>query len=134
MLIQTADDWKRIRETITIYHPVHLLVDGYKITVEMVFISETKAAYFIFVNGIYKGEWGLKDCEERRRFFYRYEKYINRPALRRQLRLMEKKSKGLFKPVDMNKKKEYFTPFFPSFKVLQKHLAENNKKIEWNEG
>ena len=129
MLIQTADDWEKIRETISIYRPVNLVVDGYKITVKQVFISETVTAYIIFVNGIFKGEWGLEDCEERRRFFYRFEKYVNRPATRRQLKLMEKKSKGLFKPVDVDKKMEYFTPFFPSFKVLQKHLAVNNKII-----
>lgn len=133
MLIKTAEDWKRIRETITIYRPVHLLVDGYKITIKKVFISETKASYIIFVNGIFKGEWGLKDCEERRRFFFRYERYVNRPAQRRYLIQMEKKSKGLFKPVDVNKKNEYFTPFFPSFKALQKHLIANNNSIEWNE-
>jgi hypothetical protein len=132
MLIQTAEDWKRIRDTITIYRPVNLLVDGYKITVKKVFVSETKAAYFIFVNGEFRGKWGLEDCEERRRFFYRYERYVNRPAYRRQLILMEKKSKGLFKPVDVNKKNEYFTPFFPNFRALQKHLGKYNEKIEWN--
>lgn len=133
MLIQTAEDWKRIRETISIYRPVHLLVDGYNITVKKVFVSETKASYIIFVNGIFKGEWGLKDCEERRLFFCRYEKHVYRPAQRRHLTLLEKRHKGFFKPIDINKKNEYFTPFFQSFRALQKHLAANNKKIEWIE-
>ncbi len=99
----TKEDWKVIKNSITLFCPILLKIDGYEISITLQIISKTKLAYFLYIDGCFKGEWLHEDCEIRRRFI-RKEKH---------------------------RTFEIYTPFWNSFTTLKNHLIKNNKEITW---
>ena len=63
-------EWEKAREKIKLGENVTMNIDGYEVTLKPVKYNGFSTAVLPFVNGEYKSEWLLKDCEERRRFYH----------------------------------------------------------------
>lgn len=124
----TNNEWKQVEDDLkSPYKFVKLLCDGYELTLCLQRISVYKNVIAFYVNGVFKGEWLAKDCEERKRFFRKGHKSI-----------LTAKEKAEFKKLSKKKQAEWrerffydtYTPYWTSFRSLKKHLIENNKVIE----
>ncbi|MGN0603280.1 MAG: hypothetical protein ACI4I2_04810 [Oscillospiraceae bacterium] len=127
----TADDWKVAETKLTPFGYAEFLIDGYNVSVALRPQSKTKFVYMVFVDGIFKGEWLIKDCEIRRRFCYEGKKsiltgkqkadFIKQFGKREYNRFIKENSKM------MNYK--YYLPYFGSFRTLKSHFIKNNESI-----
>ena len=131
MMTPTKEEWKKIEEKLsTPWGQIVLMIDGYELTLSVVRVKPLRYAIMIYVNGVFKGEWGLKDCEERRLFFCPLVRNIWSRKTRKALKNISKKSMKSIN-MDLDKTAVYYTPFWKSFKSLKAHLLKNNKSIEW---
>lgn len=124
----TKEEWEKAEEALTrFYSTVELNIDGYKVELVLRKISTYKNAIMFYINGVFKGEWFLNDCEERRRFFRKQERT-----------LLNAKGKAAFKKLSKKRQQEwkeqytYYTYdcFWSSFGSLKRHLEKENKSIE----
>jgi hypothetical protein len=124
----TREQWDEIsRKLQSFWTPVRLLIDGYEITLQLERISVFENAILVWINGQWKGEWVLNDCEERRRFF--------KPTKRRNAFLARlQKSLGKRRAAQICKgMSPYFTGYsqcWKSFPALKRHLIANNESID----
>ena len=65
----TNENWKKVQERLRAGTDVKLLIDGYEVELRIVKRRLSMFAVLPFINGEYKSEWLLDDCEERRRFY-----------------------------------------------------------------
>ncbi len=122
------EDWKDIRRGITLFTSEYLMVDGYKITLSIEMITDVKLKYVIWINGKLEGRWLTKDCEERRRFMYRKERFLYPLKTRKEYLKIAGKKKALERGILA--KYSYWNWSFPSFAALKKVLLANNESIE----
>lgn len=123
-------DWKYMEEALDKYvRPVSLICDSYKVTFILKRTSKRQLGIFTYVNGWFRGEWILNDCEERRRFYCRSSTYLHSKEFRKKLKGIRKKTlKGLnFNP---DVKTDSYSPIWNSFRSLKRHLMANNKDIQ----
>ena len=63
------EEWKQVEDALSsFFRMVELDADGYKVSLRLERVSQFKNAIVVYVNGSFKGEWLIEDCEERRRF------------------------------------------------------------------
>ena len=124
----TKEDWKKAEERLFgSFSGVDLMVDGYRVGLRLTRLK-MKLVILPYINGDYKAEWQLNDCEERRRFF--------RPVTAsawtaKGKRAMKKIPKSHLKKmgIDPDQKNTYYSWAWPSFGPLRRHLEKNNKSI-----
>ena len=126
----TQEQWKRIQNALVFASSdVVLDIDGYRVALQVVYIKALRMNIAVYVDGFFKGEWIMNDCEERRRFL--------RPV---QLRMYSQARKfGIIKRLgkrmaekcfpEMDRKHVFFTQLWPSFLPLTRHLLKNNASI-----
>ena len=72
----TKDEWALVEERLNHPHqPVALMCDGFHVTFQLV-RAQMRLVILFYVNGVYRGEWMGKDCEERRRFHRPVRKFV----------------------------------------------------------
>lgn len=133
----TKEQWATVKTQLG--HPwgrAGLMIDGYRITLEVRRVSATAIRYEIavFVNGSIKGEYLMNDCEERRRFYRpivkKYHSKKERESLlkigRKTLQRWAKENK-LFDP---DATYTIYGPSWGTFDPLRRHLEANNDSIE----
>lgn len=127
----TDEQWQKVANRLaTPFMPVHLMVDGYKLTLEVHQEKPLKFVIVPFVNGWSKGEWLINKTEEAKRFFRLVKRPVYSPSQKKKL------TKGFSKTnlkkyfPDINRSVEYYNSFWPSFAPLKRHLIANNKSIE----
>lgn len=105
-----------------------LLCDGYEATLQVVFLKKLQLAIRIFVNGVWKGAWGLKDCEERRRFFSpaKYPVFKTKAIQDAEREL----AKLLRRPSRHSDTIVVYRPYWTDFTALRRHLERNNNDIK----
>lgn len=126
----TKDDWLAFEYALTQpYGTAALLVDGFKVSFS-VSRSGMRLVILTYVNGVFKGEWIVKDCEERRRF-YRPSSVSVYSEKERQ-KLTKGFSKTNVKKYFPNLDRKFFVYHFEWLSVtyLKRHLMANNKSIE----
>lgn len=132
----TKDDWSRAERALsTPYGKVKLRADGYDLTVITVQTKALRYELMIYINGKFKVEWAINDCEIRRKFLCRHEHSLltkkdkNSRAFKRLSKTDRKKV------IELNAYYSY-SPYFGSFKTLKSQLVNNNQSIELadNEG
>ncbi|TEB10024.1 hypothetical protein Pmgp_02719 [Pelotomaculum propionicicum] len=104
--------------------------DGYEVTLRLGRISQFKNAILVYINGEVRGEWLLKDCEERRRFFQPVKRSVLSRKTCSGLRKISKKLRQKAGLPDPDAKYTYYCPYWTSFKSLKRHLIKNNDSIE----
>jgi hypothetical protein len=129
-----ADDWKKVETALQgSFGRAVLVVDGYKLTLEVQQAKPLKYVIAVFVDGWMKGEWLMKDCEERRRFCCPKATAVHSPASKAKL------TKGLGKRAiakyfpDLDKKFTWYSSAWSNFAGLKRHLVKNNQSIELQE-
>ncbi len=126
----TNDDWEKMEEDLShVFGMVALLCDGYRVSFRYAPIKKRLVLITGFVNGWFKGEWLLNDCEERRRFFRKESRYALSPKLRKEFKKMGKRVLKQAN-IDLEQRHEYYTFRWSSFNQLKKHLIANNQTIE----
>lgn len=129
----TAGDWARMECDLSgRFGAVKLRCDGYLIDIERALVGKNALGLLVYVNGHIRGEWLLKDCEERRRFL--------RKTLRRLFRAadVERICKGLGKRdraacierLGLERKLEAYELHWGSFDALRRHLIAHNRVIQ----
>jgi hypothetical protein len=124
----TREQWKRIeQELCSPYGRAELLVDGYRLTLDVQCIKPRRYTIMIYVNDHFKGSWVIDDCEERRRFFRRGEHSLYGHAKRE--RYVREFGKRRAEKLGLLKTFTSYSPHWPTFGPLRRHLVANNKSI-----
>ena len=130
----TKEQWQKVQEALSCpYGSAELICDGYKVNLQVVPAGNLKFEILPYINGVFKGVWLTKDCEEQRRFM--------RPV---NLRLYTVKqiaaiTKGLTKSAikkympNLDKTIKVYNCCWPTFTALKRHLIANNQVIEFGE-
>ncbi len=123
----TQEDWKQVEEKLSWPYGVAILhCDGYRLTLQ-VKQDKMRLVILFYVDGWFKGEWLLNDCEERRRFCRPQERYIHPAKMRTPKLIKIHKKYGWPLP---DKKITSYWPWWNNFKTLKAHLIKNNKSVE----
>lgn len=122
----TPQQWADVKKQWFFRYEFRFRVDGYELKLEYAVLQGGRIGYSVYVDGWLKGEWILKDCEERRRFMCKQSKPLHSPKEQRwyqQLAKMQKKkyTPGIF---------EYYEPWWRSFTAFKRHITANNNSIE----
>jgi hypothetical protein len=126
----TAEEWKNAEKALsTIFGSVKMMADGYEISVHYSYDKPGKYVLMVYVNGYVKGEWIVKDCEIRRKFYscrkkslISKTKFIKECGKRAYDRCVKENPDMLYYT--------YYTPYFDSFRTLKSHFIKNNQSIE----
>lgn len=116
-------DWDYVKEQLqSFWHPVELLIDGYKVSLKLERMDTYNNAIVMYINGWMKGEWSMSDCEERRRFFRPVTRYFYSKKQRK--KLPKKYFPSAHKPYT------YYMPTWKSFNRMKAHFIKHNESIE----
>lgn len=122
----TKEEWEQVKKTLeSLFHMANLKIDGYDVSLCLQRTSTYKNSIVVYVNGVLKGEWLGKDCEERRRFLQKREHSVLSAKEKAKLKKFSKKFQKEF-----DRKYSVYYPYWTSFGSLKKHLIENNERIE----
>lgn len=122
--------WEAVATGLEIlYNKVDLICDGYRLTLQLVRISQFRNAITFYVNGEFLGKWFFDACEERRRFFRPVRRYEYTSRMRK---TMHKMSKQMLKQMNLEPDKKYTAYFshWTSTNALRRHLEKHNTSIE----
>lgn len=128
----TPEEWKQAESRLQYLHgQAKFVIDGYEVDVCLKQVSTYKNALMVYINGFFKGEWLVNDCEERRRFFAHKQKPVisnhEWEKMRRELKLTAREFKQ-FK-AEHDEKVNYYYSHWTSFAAMKKHFIANNKDI-----
>ena len=127
----TREQWAEIEQKLSSpYGGVELLVDGYRLYICVVLIKPPLTyGLAVYINGWMKGEWLLKDCEERRRFHRETTRYLF--SARKRSDFIKKHGIRAYKRFDaMSASFKSYSPHWPSVGALRRHLVKHNQSIE----
>jgi hypothetical protein len=128
-MAMTNDDWKEVNELFdTLFGSAELLCDGYKVTLQLRKIERLKLVVMVFIDGKFKGEWMMKECVIRTKFFRKSESYAY--SKRHRERALKVFGKRIFKENNYDKKFSTYYPYWTSFRSLKKHFETNIKDIK----
>ncbi|MEX0732867.1 MAG: hypothetical protein WED00_05800 [Aquisalimonadaceae bacterium] len=105
-----------------------LLVDGFELTLQVHRAKGLRNTIVVFINGVLEWRISSEDCEERRRFWRLRERrlYPKSEADATQ----KKHGKRFRQQLGMDKTLTLYSPDWPSFTPLRRHLAKNNTHIQ----
>ena len=124
----TNENWKKVQERLRAGTDVKLLIDGYEVELRIVKRRLSMFAVLPFINGEYKSEWLLDDCEERMRF-YRTSTVIYYSERERRIMFKNLTRKEYLKWLNENLYCEY-SAVWTSFEFMKLHFEEENTNIE----
>lgn len=130
-----SEYWNEVQKRIlyTLGHSAFMMVDGYKIHLELHVNKKLQASVMVIINGQIKYEWLTTDCEERRRFFQPVSRYVYSLKYRTAMAKLHKKHRLLpdsTGSVDFNKTVIGWYPWWNSFGGMRRHFEKNNQSIE----
>lgn len=127
----TQEEWKQVEKALEYFFKrVELEVDGYEVSLTLQRVGVYKNAIAIYVNGVFKGEWITKECEETRRFIQKREKSIlTKKDKEARKKLSKKAQKELAEKYD--RKYSVYSTHWSSFRALKRHLIANNESIKF---
>jgi hypothetical protein len=128
----TNEEWKEIEKRLqSFYDIVKLKIDGYEISILLKRTNQFKNELAVYVNGLIKGEWLIKECEESRRFYKKVTKSLMTQKQKKALqKLPKKEQKRLTSMLKLDRTYSYYLAGWTSFNSLKKHLIKENKSIE----
>ncbi len=126
----TKSEWDKVKKALeSLWGVVELKIDGYQISLSLVRVSTYKLAIAIYVNGVFKGEWLMKECDERQRFLPKKERSLLTAKDKASWKKLPKKTQKELEE-KYNRKYECYASHWTSFGALKKHLIANNTSIE----
>ena len=128
----TKDEWLLVKQQLSNpWGSAQLLVDGFKLTLQVQQRAPLKFEIVPYVNGEFRGVWFSKDSEEGKRFLRPVQVRLYKPAELK--KLTKGLSKTAVKRVFGDSLDKSFTCIewgWPTFGPLQRHLVANNKVIQ----
>ncbi len=71
----TIEEWNLVEQKLeSLYNTVRLKCDEYEISIMLIRRNQFKNVLVVYVNGVIKGEWLMKECKESKRFFKKSNK------------------------------------------------------------
>jgi hypothetical protein len=137
----TKEQWAQIEKSLS--HPwgaARLTVDGYDVKLEVRRVSQRTMKYEIavFIGGDIKGQWIMRDCDERRRFYRPVVTKVHNKKQRESLLKIPKKTLAKWAKENKNFDPDatfiIYSPTWLTFAPLRRHLEANNDSIELVEG
>ena len=124
----TAEEWKTCEQRLfSNYRGVRLKVDEYNLTIAVVPTKKLKLEIMVYIDGEFRGEWIINDCEIRRRFYNKHKKcFYSQAEMKKIMRLR----KALREEELKNAYYYWYEPYWQSFRSLKSHLIKNNSSIE----
>lgn len=124
----TAEEWKICEEHLSDYYGiVRLKIDGYNVTLSVVPAAHLRQEIMIYIDGKFKAEWLINDCEIRRRFCNKHRKCFYSQSDTKKIKRMRKE---LREKALENAYYYWYEPCWQSFRSLKSHLIKNNSSIE----
>lgn len=129
--IEMTDElWEELEDSLSLFSTQHLLIDGYKIGLQLRRAKGLKLVIMVFVDGVFKHKWLHEEGNElRRRFYWKRSKYAVskkfRDAYVKHLGKRKAKKDGYFDKVN------WWMPWFESFRTMKRTLKRNNESIKW---
>lgn len=124
----TAEEWKICEEYLSgCYGIVHLKADEYNLTLAVVQAKKLRQEIVIYVDGEFRVEWIINDCEIRRRFCNKHKKLLYSQS---EMKKIMKMRKELRERVLERAYYYWYEPCWQSFRSLKSHLIKNNDSIE----
>lgn len=111
------------------FKSVHLMCDGYEITLKME-RYKMKLVISIYINGCIKGAWGIKPEEHPESKFLAIRQKSYYPAKRKAEIIKAFGKREANKRFDLDKKLEYKLPFFTTPQAALNHLIKVSDSIE----
>jgi hypothetical protein len=127
----TPADWTRIEEALAgRFGSEKLMCDGYELTISRE-QEKNRLVLMVYIDGVWKGEWIHKDCEERRRFFCPSTRRLySRAKVDKSLAGMGKRQSEKWRAeMGLDKTMTIYMPVWGSFTALRRHLVKNNREI-----
>lgn len=122
------EDWKEVESRLSIpYSSVKLKVDGYNVKIGHALEKPLKYCLVVYIDGKFKMEWALNDCDIRRRFCNRHTKSI---LTAKEKKALKRERKAFREKIIKDSTYEWYEPYWSSFRSLKSHLIKNNKSIE----
>lgn len=126
----TKDEWDQVEKAVESQFCVtNLTVDGYSLKLILERIGRYELGIAVYIDGEIRGEWIMKDCEERRRFYRRSTRSVLNKKEKDMLKKMSKKRRDEFAK-EYNTTYDVYYPYWQSFRALKKHLIDNNNDIQ----
>lgn len=127
----SKDEWKQAEEALQhFFSSVQIQADGYNLTLRLERVGVYKNMIMVYINGEVKGEWLVKDCEERRRFFHKKTQSLLSSKQMADLKKLPKKQQKELAERYNGLKYDSYSPQWPSFGSLKRHLIANNTDIK----
>ena len=124
------DDWKRVENELShLYGRISLQCDQYRVTLVNAPTGPFSSAISVYVNGWFKGEYLLNDCEERRRFYRCSSKFVFPASMRKKIKKLPKRARERM-GWDPDKKYTSYSGIWKSLNSMIRHLKANNQSIE----
>lgn len=126
----TPDQWRIVEDRLdNLWNAVKLLCDGFEVVLVRRPTSPNKNQVVVYVDGWFKGEWLVDDCEERRRFLRPVRAPVYRKKERERLLKLGKKALRKY-DIDPDQSFTYWAPTWERTRPLIRHLKANNQEIE----
>lgn len=107
---------------------VELQCDQYKVSLHVKPFGERRQTIAVYVDGWIKGEWLLSDCEQRRRFMRRRERFLRSPKARADL--LKAFGKREFKKQRFDRKWESYLPYWDSVTAMLRQFHATCASVE----
>lgn len=124
----TKEDWKYIEEKLSYtFGSVKMLVDGYNVTLACEPEKPLHYVIMVYIDGKFRTKWVMEDCDIRRKFCSRHTKCFLDQNQRNRLK---REKKAFREEVKKRLTREYYLPYWNSFKMMKSHFIKNNSSIE----
>ncbi len=127
----TKEEWDLVKTSLAdAYGRVHLVVDGFNLSLQVTRVAPMKYEICPYVNGKFEGRWLTQKTEEAVRFMRPQKVSLYSPKDKAALTkgLSKKQIRELIPNLDVTK--TYYTWGWSSFVSLKRHLLANNQSIE----
>ena len=127
----TKDEWRKAEEALQqFFTTVKINADGYELILRLERIGTYKNAVMVYINGEFRGEWLARDCEERKRFMHKKTRsLLSTKEMANYKKLTKRQQKELAERYN-DLKYDSYSPQWPSFGSLKRHLIANKKDIQ----
>lgn len=111
------------------YGYVVLSCDGYKIDVQVERKSPRKYVLFVYVNGVFKGDWSKGECEEATRFLKPTKFELFKPAEKAKILKEMGRRHGSKFLSEYNKTSTYYSPVWQSVRSMLRHFCKHSESV-----
>lgn len=119
----TNEQWEAVEQKLQSLYgiTVKLQADGYVLSLQIQ-RHKMKLYIVVYVDGKIKGEWLMKDCEIRRKFFQKSKHSL---LSRKEQEKLKRERKAVRELVLAQSVYYSYSPYWSSFRSLKRHLCQN---------